>query len=98
MKRRCAGTFGKSAQGGLSALDLRSRLCELLPESGFPGGEERILAGVPAEKMGCAGVGGVVITGFPDFVEQERAGLIGAAMQVELQAALFLARGRDQGA
>jgi hypothetical protein len=73
-------------------------LGELVPESGFAGGEERVLAGVPAEKMGGAGVGGMVLAGSPDFVEKESAGLIGATMKVESQAALFLARGRDESA
>ena len=69
-----------------------------MPEGGFAGGEERVLAGVPAQEMWRAGVGGVMVAGFPDFVEQECAGLVGTTMKVELQAALFLAGGRDEGA
>jgi hypothetical protein len=36
--------------------------------------------------------------GFPDFVKEERARLVDAAMQVELQAAFFLARRGQEGA
>ncbi len=71
-------------------------LRELVPEGGLAGGEERVFAGVPAEKMRGAGVGGVVLPGSPDFVEQESAGLIGATMKIESQAALFLARWREE--
>ena len=67
----------------------------MVPEGGFAGGEERVFAGVPAEKMRGAGVRGVVLAGSPDFVEKERAGLVGATMKIEPQAALFLARWRD---
>jgi hypothetical protein len=73
-------------------------LDELVPEGSFAGGEEGILAGVPAEEMRGAGVGCVMVAGFPDFVEEEGAGLVDAAMQVESQAAIFLARGSDEGA
>ena len=68
-----------------------------MPEGGFPGGEKRILAGVPAEEMRRAGVRGVVVAGFPDFVEEEGSGLIRAAVQIELQAAFFLpGRGNER--
>ena len=66
-----------------------------MPEGGFAGGKERVFAGVPAEKMRSAGVGGVVLAGSPDFMEKESAGLIGTTMEIESQAALFLARRRD---
>jgi len=69
-----------------------------VPEGGFAGGEERILAGVPAEEMRRARVRGVMFPGFPYLVEEKRAGLISTTMQVELQAAFFLARRSDQGA
>ena len=69
-----------------------------MPEGGFAGGEEGILAGVPAEEMGCAGVGGVVVAGFPNFVEEKIAGLLCAAMKIELQAAFFLAGRSEEGA
>jgi hypothetical protein len=69
-----------------------------MPEGGFAGGEERVFAGVPAEKMRGAGVRGVVLTGSPDFVEEESARLIGAGVKIKAQAALFLARRRDQRA
>lgn len=39
---------------------------------------------------------GVVLTAFPDFVKEERTGLIGATVQIVLQAAFFLARWRDK--
>jgi hypothetical protein len=48
--------------------------------------------------MGRAGVGGMVFAGSPDFVEKESAGLVGATMQVESQATLFLARWREERA
>ena len=64
-----------------------------MPEGGFAGGEQRVFTGVPAEEMGRAGVRGVVFAGFPDFVKEEGAGLIRAAVQVVLQAALFLTGG-----
>jgi hypothetical protein len=48
--------------------------------------------------MRSAGVGGVVFAGSPDFVEEESAGLVGASVKIEAQAALFLARRRDQRA
>jgi hypothetical protein len=70
-------------------------LGELVPEGGFAGGEERVFPGVPAEKMRGAGVSGMVLAGSPDFVEKESAGLVGASMKIESQAALFLARWRD---
>ena len=41
---------------------------------------------------------GVVVAGFPDFVKEKCAGLIGAAVQIVLQAAFFLAGGSDKGA
>ena len=69
-----------------------------MPEGGFAGGEEGVFASVPAEEMGRAGVGGVVIAGFPDFVEEEAAGLLGAAVKIELQAAIFLAGRSEEGA
>jgi hypothetical protein len=61
----------------------------LVPEGGFAGSEERILAGIPAQKVLRFGVCGVVLAALPDFVEQIRAGLIGAAVEIELEAALF---------
>ena len=73
----------------------KKKLGELVPEGGFAGGEQRVFAGVPAEVMRGAGVRGVVVAGFPDFVKEESAGLIGAAVQIVLQAALFLSRGSD---
>jgi hypothetical protein len=56
----------------------------LVPEGGFAGGEESVFAGVPAKVVRCAGVRGVVLAGFPDFVKEESAGLIGAAMKIVL--------------
>jgi hypothetical protein len=43
-------------------------------------------------------VRGVMLAGFPDFVKKECAGLVGAAMQIELQAAFFLARRGEERA
>lgn len=85
-------------KSGSFAVALKKRLRELVPEGGFAGGEERIFAGVPAEKMGRAGVRGVVLAGSPDFVEKESAWLVGASMKIKSQATFFLARRRDQRA
>ena len=73
----------------------KKNLSDLVPERGFTRGEERVFAGVPSEEVRRAGVRRVVLASFPDFVEEECAGLVGAAVQVELQAAIFLARGSD---
>ena len=73
-------------------------LRELLPEGGFAGGQEGVFASVPAQVMRGAGVPCVVVAGFPNFVKEECAGLVGAAMQIILQAAFFPARGRDERA
>jgi len=67
-----------------------------VPEGGFAGGEKRVFAGVPAEKMRGASVGSVVLAGSPDFVKQEGAGLVGASVKIESDAALFLARRREE--
>ncbi len=48
--------------------------------------------------MWGAGVRGVMLAGFPDFVEEEGAGLIDTAVQIESQAAYFLAGGYEKGA
>jgi hypothetical protein len=69
-----------------------------VPEGGFAGGKQCVLAGVPAEKVGRASVRGVVLAGSPDFMEKESAGLVDRTMKIEAQAASFLARGRDQRA
>lgn len=69
-----------------------------MPEGCFTGGEERVLTGVPPEKMRRAGVRGMVFAGSPDFMEKKSAGLVDTTMEVESQAALFLARRRNQGA
>ena len=43
-------------------------------------------------------MGRVMIAGFPDFVQEIRAGLIGATVKIVLKAALFLARGMNKSA
>ena len=48
--------------------------------------------------MRGAGVRGVILAGSPDLVEEEGAGLVGASVEIESQAAFFLARRRDQRA
>jgi len=48
--------------------------------------------------MGGAGVGGVVFAGSPDFMQEESAGLVGAGVKIEAQAADFFSRRRDQRA
>ena len=46
--------------------------------------------------MRCAGVRGMVLAGFPDFMQKKSSRLIDATMKIESQAAFFPARGRDQ--
>src|ERR1700719_2176821 len=46
--------------------------------------------------MRGAGVRGVVLAGFPDFMEKKSSGLVDATMKIESQAAFFLARRRDE--
>ena len=70
----------------------------MLPERGVARGQQRIFAGVPAQKVRSAGVSGVVFAAGPDFVEEESARPVCAAMQVVLQAALLFSGGADQGA
>jgi hypothetical protein len=70
----------------------------LVPGGGVAGGEEGVFAGVPAEEVGSLVVGGVMIAGFPDFVQEIHAGLIGAAVEIVLKAAFFLARGMNESA
>ena len=48
--------------------------------------------------MRRAGVRGVILAGAPDFMEKESAGLVGASVKIESQAAFFLTRWRDQRA
>ena len=48
--------------------------------------------------MWGAGVGGMVLAGSPDFMEEESAGLVGATMKIETQASGFLAGGCEEGA
>jgi hypothetical protein len=71
---------------------------DLLPEGGVAGGEEGVLARVPAQEMGRACVGGVMFAAGPNFVQEEMPRLIGAAMEIVLEAAFFLAGGADEGA
>jgi len=46
--------------------------------------------------MRCAGMRGMVLAGFPDFMQKKSSRLVDATMKIESQAAFFLARGRDQ--
>jgi len=69
-----------------------------VPGGGVAGGEEGVFAGVPAEEVWSLVVSGVMIAGFPDFVQEIQAGLIGAAVEIVLKAAFFLARGMDESA
>ena len=48
--------------------------------------------------MWGAGVGGMVLAGSPDFVEEKGAGLIHATVQIETQTSCFLAGGCEEGA
>ena len=79
-------------------LGKKSRLGDLLPEGGILRGKERVLPGVPTEEMRGASVCGIVFSAGPDLVEQKCVGMIGATMQIVLQAAFFLARGINEGA
>jgi hypothetical protein len=72
-------------------------LRELVPEGGFAGGEERVFAGVPAEKVRGAGVCRVVFARSPDFVEEKGTGVIHATVQIETQASGFLTGGHEKG-
>jgi len=67
-----------------------------LPERGLLGSEERILARVPAEEVRRARVRGVVFPAGPHFVEEKRAGLVGAAVQIVLQASFLPSRRADK--
>lgn len=70
----------------------------MFPEVSVAGGEECVLAGVPAEEMGRVGVLGVGVAGLPNFVEQEGAGRVKGAVQVVAEAAFFFSSGTNQGA
>jgi len=48
--------------------------------------------------MRRAGVRNVVFAAFPNFMKEKSAGMIGTAVQVILEAALFFACGSDEGA
>ena len=58
------------------ALHISGSSRDLLPEGGFAGGNEGVLARVPAEKMWGARVRGVMLAACPDLVEQKCTGLI----------------------
>jgi hypothetical protein len=68
----------------------------LVPGGRIAGGEEGVFAGVPAKEVRSLVVGGVMIAGFPDFVQEICAGLISALVEIVLKAAFFLARGMDE--
>ena len=70
----------------------------MLPVGDVAGGEERVLAGVPAKEVGRVGVAGMGFAAGPDFVEQEGGGAFGGAVQVIGEAAVFLSSGTDKGA
>ena len=86
------------ARPGRRALQRQCDLSDLVPEGGVARGKERVFARLPPEEVRGTRVRGVMFPAFPDFVEQKRAGLIGAAVQIVLQTAFFLARRRDKGA
>jgi hypothetical protein len=70
----------------------------LAPKGSFSGGEQRVLASVPAKKVRGAHVRGVVLAISPDFMEKKTSGLVDANMKIKSQAALFLSRGCDKRA
>ncbi len=74
------------------------KLGDLLPEGGFAGDQERILSGVPAEKMRRTCVRGVVLARFPDFMQEKLARQIRGTVQIVLQTAFFPAGRRNQRA
>jgi hypothetical protein len=69
-----------------------------VPGGGVAGGEERVFASVPAEEVGSLVVGSVMIAGFPDFVQEIHARLIGSAVEIVLKAAFFFSRGMNESA
>ena len=74
------------------------QLGELAVEGGLTRGQQRVFARIPAEEVRRACVRGVMFAGFPDFVKEKEIGVIGAAVQVVLQAAFLFAGGGDKGA
>ncbi|MGB7436354.1 MAG: hypothetical protein WBW49_13145, partial [Candidatus Acidiferrum sp.] len=73
-------------------------LRDLLPERRFLGGKQRVFTGIPAQEVWRTGMRGVVFAAFPYLVEEVRARLIRAPMQIVLQAALFFPGGANQSA
>src|SRR5580704_4930182 len=71
---------------------------DLLPETGVTRGEERVLAGVPAEEVRRVDVARVGFAAGPDFVEHETGWGFRGAVQVVGEAAVFFACGAYQGA
>ena len=66
-------------------------LDNLLPEGCVAGGDQRVLAGIPAEEMRRVHVFGMRFAAGPHFVEQKCAGRIHGAVQIESEAAVFFA-------
>lgn len=73
-------------------------LDHLLPVGDLAGGEEGVLAGVPAQKVRRVGVPRVSLAAGPHFMEQEGHGAVEGAVQVVGEAAVFFACGAYQGA
>jgi hypothetical protein len=70
----------------------------VVPDGRVARDQQRVFAGVPAQEMRRARVRRVVLTAGPDFMQEVGAGVLQTAMQIVLQAAVFLARGADQSA
>ena len=70
----------------------------MLPEAGVARGQERVLAGVPAEEVRRVDVARMGFAAGPDFVEQETRWGFRRAMQVVGEAAVFFACGAYQSA
>ena len=76
--------------------DFRSR--DLLPEGAVAGGDERVFAGVPAQKMRRVHMLGVGVSTDPYFVKQEASRHVDGTVKIEREAAFLFSGWADQGA
>ena len=73
-------------------------LNQLRPERQVPRRQQRVLPRIPPQEVIRLRMRRMVLPRFPHFVHQKRAGAIRGAMQIVLQAAVFLPRRRHQRA
>ena len=73
-------------------------LDDVTPEGRFLGGQQGVLAGVPAEEVGSADVGAVIVAAGPDFVDHIGPRLISGGVKIVLQTACLLAGGTGKSA